>query len=66
MSLPESKLDTVLARHAAVEVELARQIPAETYVKLAREFAEIGPLVEKVKAYRSVAAELADLDALHG
>jgi peptide chain release factor 1 len=64
MTLPEAKLDTVLARHAAVEAELVRQIPPETYVKLSREFAEIGPLVEKVKAYRSVAAELADLDAL--
>ncbi len=64
MPLPETKLDTVLARHAAVEAELSRQMPAETFVKLSREFAEIDPLVEKVKAYRSVAAELADLDAL--
>jgi len=64
MTLPQSKLDTVLARHAAVETELTRQIQPETFVKLSREFAEIGPLVEKVKAYRNVAAELADLDVL--
>ncbi len=64
MTLPQAKLDTLIARHAAVEAELARQMPPETFVKLSREFAEISPLVEKVKAYRSVAAELADLDAL--
>jgi peptide chain release factor 1 len=64
MPLPQSKLDALLTRHAAVEADLARQLPTETYVKLSREFAEIGPLVEKVKAYRSAAAELADLDAL--
>src|SRR5262245_45212718 len=64
MALPEAKLDALLSRHATVEGELTRQLPAETFVKLSREFAEIGPLVEKVKAYRSVAAEIADLDAL--
>jgi peptide chain release factor 1 len=64
MSLPEAKLDTLLARHAAVESELTQQITPDVYVKLSREFAEIGPLVEKVKSYRTVNAEIADLDAL--
>ena len=63
-ALPESKLDILLARHAAVEAELARQMPPETFVKLSREFAEIDPLVEKVKAYRSISTEITDLDAL--
>jgi len=64
ITLPEAKLDMLLARHAEVEAELARRIAPETYVKLSREFAEIGPLVEKVKAYRRVTAELAWLDTL--
>jgi len=63
-ALPEGKLDTLLTRHAAVEAELSRQLPPETYVKLSREFAEIDPVVAKIKAYREVAAELADLEAL--
>ena len=63
-TLPEAKLDTLLTRHAAVEAELSRQLPAETFVKLSREFAEIDPVVAKIKAYREVAAELADLEAL--
>ncbi len=62
--LPEIKLDALLARHAAIENELAGQMPAETYVKLTRELAELGPVVDSVKAYRAVAAELKDLDAL--
>jgi peptide chain release factor 1 len=39
MALPQAKLDTLLARHAAVEAELAQKIPPETFVKLSREFA---------------------------
>jgi peptide chain release factor 1 len=62
--LPEAKLDALLARHAVVEAELSRQLQPETFVKLSREFAELDPVVGKVKAYRGVASEIADLDAL--
>jgi peptide chain release factor 1 len=62
--LPETKLDALLARHAALEAEMAGQLTPENYVRLSREFAEIGPVADKVKVYRSVAAELADLDGL--
>jgi peptide chain release factor 1 len=62
--LPEIKLDALLARHAAIETELAGQMPPETFVKLSRELAELGPVVDSVKAYRAVAAELGDLETL--
>jgi peptide chain release factor 1 len=62
--LPEQKLDALIARHAAIEGELARQLAPETYVKLSREFAELSPIAEKVKSYRSVVAEIAGLDSL--
>src|SRR5262245_21657926 len=62
--LPEQKLDALLARHDAVERELANQMATETYVKLTREFAELGPVVETIRTYRNVTAEIADLDAL--
>ena len=62
--LPETKLDIMLARHASLEAELSVQLPAETYVKLTRELAEIAPVVERVKAYRHAVAELADLDQM--
>ncbi len=63
-ALPEQKLDTLLARHSAVEAELAQQLAPEHFVKLSREFAEIDPVVGKIKAYRSVAKELSELEAL--
>ena len=65
-TLPETKLDTLLTRHSVVEAELSRQLPPETFVKLSREFSEIDPVVGKIKEYRSVAKEIADLDALIG
>src|SRR5271157_1186974 len=62
--LPETKLNTVLARHAAIEAELSQSLAPEAYVKLSREFAELSPVAERVKAYRGVAAELAGLDTM--
>ncbi len=64
IALPQQKLDALLARHAMVESELATNLPPETYVKLSREFAELGPVIDAIKAYRAVTAEIADLDAL--
>ena len=50
--LPDQKLDALVARHAALERDLATTVPPETYVKLSREFAELAPVVEAVKSYR--------------
>ncbi|HWL30980.1 MAG TPA: peptide chain release factor 1 [Xanthobacteraceae bacterium] len=62
--LPEAKLDTLLTRHAAVEAELSRQLSPDAFVRLSREFADLDPVVAKIKSYREVATELADLEAL--
>ncbi len=62
--LPEAKLDALLARHAAIEAELSQALAPEAYVRLSREFAELSPVADRVKAYRGVAAELTDLDGL--
>jgi peptide chain release factor 1 len=62
--LPEQKLDALVARHKAVEHELASPVAPETYIKLSREFAELAPIVETVNNYRGVVAEIAGLDAL--
>jgi peptide chain release factor 1 len=56
--LPEHKLDALVARHQMVEHELASQVTPESYVKLSREFSELGPIVETVKNYRAVVAEI--------
>src|ERR1700745_1797807 len=62
--LPDQKLDTLVTRHAALERDLAAALPAETYVKLSREFAELAPVVEAVRSYRAARRELDDLTAL--
>ncbi len=62
--LPEQKLNALIARHTAVERDLAVALPPETYVKLSREFAELAPVVEAVNAYRAAERELADVAGL--
>jgi peptide chain release factor 1 len=66
ITLPQHKLDALLARHDLVERELATNLGRDDYVKLSREFAELTPVIETIKAYRAVTAELADLDELAG
>jgi peptide chain release factor 1 len=62
--LPAAKLDALVTRHRAVENELASGHDPETYVKLSREFAELSPIVDAVRAYRGVLAEIDGLDTL--
>ncbi|HXZ47213.1 MAG TPA: peptide chain release factor 1 [Pseudolabrys sp.] len=62
--LPQQKLDALLARHTMMESELASGLAADAYVKLSREFAELGPVVESIKAYRNADKEIAELAAL--
>ena len=62
--LPDQKLSALLDRQTMVERELASGVAGEAYVKLSREHAELGPVVEAIKAYRAAQAELNDLDAI--
>jgi peptide chain release factor 1 len=62
--LPQQKLDALLARHALVESELASGLSPDAYVKLSREFAELSPIVETIKSYRTTDREIAELAAL--
>ncbi|CAN5157957.1 peptide chain release factor 1 [soil metagenome] len=63
-TLPEAKLDTLLARHASLEAELLGQVNSETYVRITRELSDLTPVVDAVKAYRAVATEITDLDTM--
>lgn len=63
-SLPEAKLDVLLAHHASLEAESLGQLSPERYVQVTRELAEITPLIEAVKTYRAAVKELADTEAL--
>jgi peptide chain release factor 1 len=62
--LPDQKLEALIVRHATLESDLAASLPAETFVKLSREFAELAPVVEAVKSYRAARRELEGVDSL--
>ena len=62
--LPETKLDILLAHHASLEAELLGQVNSENYVRITRELAELNPLIDAVKAYRTTNAEIAGIEAL--
>jgi peptide chain release factor 1 len=62
--LPQQKLDALVARYRTVERELASQLASDTYVKLSRELAELGPIVDSIESYRAVGAELDGLEAM--
>ncbi len=64
--LPEQKLDALLTRYAEVQAALSGQHNSDTYVKLSREFSELGPVVESISAYRAASRELAEIEALMG
>ncbi|MCF8478001.1 MAG: peptide chain release factor 1 [Pseudolabrys sp.] len=64
VSLPQHRLDALLSRHAMVERELGSGLSTDNYVKLSREFSELGPVIETIKTYRTITAEIADLDAM--
>ena len=64
MQLPQQKLDALLHRHAIIERELSTELAPDSFVKLSREHAELGPVVDAIKAFRAVESEVADLDAM--
>jgi len=64
IALPQHRLDALLSRHSLVESELATNLNRDDYVKLSREFSELGPVIEAIKAYRAVTTEMDDLEAL--
>jgi peptide chain release factor 1 len=64
--LHTAKLDALLARYQAVEAELATNPGRDAFVKLSREFAELSPVVQAVRAYRAVDDEIRELQSLAG
>jgi len=62
--LASNKLDTLLDRFAEIEHRMSANPDPQTYVKLSREYAELDPLVAKVRALRRAEVELADTMAL--
>jgi len=62
--LPQQRLEALEARFASIESSMLENPDADTYVRLSKEYAELQPVVEKIRAYREAAAELAGADEL--
>jgi peptide chain release factor 1 len=62
--LPQQKLDALVNRHALVESQLASGVTGDEFVSLSREFSDLSPVVEVIKAYRQVVSEIDDLEAM--
>ncbi|WP_319518154.1 peptide chain release factor 1 [uncultured Martelella sp.] len=62
--LPQEKMRELERRFSEVEARMSSGPDAETYVKLASEYAELDPVVAKIRAYQAAESELADLNSL--
>ncbi|MBU6475153.1 MAG: peptide chain release factor 1 [Alphaproteobacteria bacterium] len=64
MSL-DRKLDQVLSRFQEIEALMAAgDLPSEQFTRLSREYADMTPLAEKIRAFKKAKAEMKDLEEL--
>ncbi|VVT29554.1 peptide chain release factor 1 [Rhizobium sp. EC-SD404] len=62
--LPIEKMRELERRYSEIEARMAAGPDSDVYVKLASEYAELGPVVAKIREYEKATAELEDLDTL--
>lgn len=62
--IPQEKLARLVDRFEAIQAEMASDLSPDDYVKLAKEYAELTPVVEVIKAMEATTAEIADLEEL--
>lgn len=62
--LPVERLDAILARAEALQEEMNGELPPERFVELSKEYAELDPIAQAVRAYRAALSEVEDLKLL--
>ncbi|MBA2588582.1 MAG: peptide chain release factor 1 [Alphaproteobacteria bacterium] len=62
--IPAAKLERLLDRFSAIESEMASGASGAAFVKLSREHAELSPVIETVRAYRSAQTQLEETENL--
>ena len=62
--LPVERLDAILARAEALQEEMNGELPPERFVELSKEYAELDPIAQAVRAYRATLSEVEDLKLL--
>jgi peptide chain release factor 1 len=66
ITVPTEKLDRLVQRWDALQAELSTSLPQLTFVKLSREFAELGPVVSAIREVRALEREISDLSVMAG
>ena len=64
LQLPQDRLDGIVARHAAATDEINHASDAARTVELAKELAELDPVVAAIAAWRQALTNLAEAEAL--
>ena len=63
--LPTDKLDALERRFDSIEHAMSASPDPEKYVELSKEYAELSPMVAKVREYRTALADLAGAEELY-
>ncbi|RRI00688.1 peptide chain release factor 1 [Mesorhizobium tamadayense] len=64
INLPRDRMDQVVKRFDMLEAQMSAGPSADTYVKMASEYADIQEMVGKIRALRAAEQEQADLEAM--
>lgn len=62
--VPSEKLDQILGRFEFLEAKMATGAAPDEIAALAKEYSELRPVVEQVKAYRGLVTDIADAEAM--
>ena len=62
--IPAAKLERLLDRFSTIEAEMASGVAGDAFVKLSREHAELSPVIETVRLYRTAQAQFEDVTQL--
>ncbi|WP_407965731.1 peptide chain release factor 1 [Bartonella sp. C271] len=64
VSLPQDRMKQLEKRFKIIESQMAENPNAETYVKLASEYAELQPIIVPIRALNSLYKEIADIETI--
>ena len=62
--LPQEKIDQLLSRYKTLETQMSSNPDQEVFAKLAKEFSDLGPVIEKIKQLEAAGEELDGLEEL--
>ena len=63
-ALPQEKLDVLERRFLSIEADLAGNPPADVFVRLSKEYAELEPVVRPILTYQKLNADLKSAEEL--